>query len=50
MVALGSTTDTELPNVVQVAGLRLVRGPDGVYVGMVRPDSPDDLVDAPRHE
>jgi hypothetical protein len=27
------TTDAELPRVVQVAGYRLVRGPDGVYVG-----------------
>jgi hypothetical protein len=34
------TIDAELPRVVQVAGLRLVRGPDGVYVGMVRPTAP----------
>jgi hypothetical protein len=36
MVALGSSSDAELSNVVQVAGLRLVRGPDGVLVGLWR--------------
>jgi hypothetical protein len=37
MVALGST-DTE-PRVVQVAGYRLVRGPDGAYVGVRAADT-----------
>jgi len=33
LVALGSTTDTEHPDVVQMAGYRLVRGPDGALCG-----------------
>jgi hypothetical protein len=36
MVALGSTTDAEHPEVVLVAGYRLVRGPDGALVGLWR--------------
>jgi hypothetical protein len=35
-VALSSSTDAERPDVVTVAGYRLLRGPDGTYVGLWR--------------